>query len=155
MLHQLFREIQKERKTIFSLSIAVFLVLQGVSAPAWGWTWTGPSAAPPSGDVPTPIYGSYSSQTRSGFLTIAGLVSIGSNLVVGGTGYFNGNTQINGILTMNSRANVCKMVVYNLTTGQECGANQYVVGVTDDSRVVQNPASPTQTGNVICCKNAD
>ena len=158
-MKELFIEIQKERRMIFVLAMAVFLMLQGVSTPAWG-VWTGPSAAPPSGDIPTPIFGSYGSQTRLGPLTIAGLVSIGSNLVVGGTGYFNGSTQISGILTMNSRANVCHVLSYTSNSGTtRCGGagavNWYVAGVMNTSDVLQNPGSPPQSGKIICCKNAD
>lgn len=211
-MKELFIEITKERRTIFALAMAVFLALQGVSAPAWGWT--GPTAAPPSGDVSAPIYGSSGSQTRSGPLTIAGnlttqrglllfgdyldfgedtktirrssnYIALGTaataffkffvtgtyagrfaignpasdspptNLYVGGTGYLAGNTSVDGTFTMSSGANVCKMVYYDLTTESECGANYYAVGATDTSFVIQNPASPTQTGYVICCKNAD
>jgi hypothetical protein len=151
-MKDLFIEIQKERRMIFVLAMAVFLILQNVSAPVWG----APTAAPPSGDISAPIFGSYSAQTRLGALTIAGLVSVGSNLVVGGTGYFNGSTQIDGILTMNSRANVCIMVYYpHGFPNVSCGANYYAVGVTNTSYIVQNPASPSQEGYMICCKNND
>lgn len=175
-MNQLFKEIQKESRVIFALAVAIFLILQGISAPVFG-QWTGPTAAPPE-DVPQPIFGSYTSQTIGGILNLlSGDLTVVKNLAVSGNYVNTGNVTIGGVFTMGSGANVCRVVAYGVDTQYKCCCDgepgcpsctaagccnhvnnpYYVVAVMDASDVVQNPGEgslPT-SGKILCCKNAD
>lgn len=88
---------------------------------------------------------------------------------------------VGGNLNVTGAANTCKKISYTNTTSYEighagavagwdgdltypraapagtnvCGANYYLIGAIDASGYFGNPATPPQTGSLLCCKNAD
>lgn len=93
--------------------------------------------------------------------TYAGRFSIGApasvdpaqNLRVAGTARITGAATTTGTLTLNNKANACKLVYYTATSGDTgCDSNHWVIGARDTSGVLRNPVSPPTPGYMICCR---
>jgi hypothetical protein len=133
--------------------LLVFMGSQSSTRPVFGWT--DPTTTPPSANRPTPVLES-GNQTRTGDLTISNNLTINgasAQLNVSGTLQVTGSATTTGTLTLNNKANACKLVYYTATSGDTpCGSDHWWVAVRNTSGVLVNPSPPPTPGYMICCK---
>ena len=93
--------MNKLKSILFPIVLAIILVsgAQYVSA------WVGPTIAPPSGNVSTPINIGPITQTKAGSLGVGGLAVFGSSIFSGGVKIIDGSQGVNKVFTSDAQGN--------------------------------------------------
>lgn len=73
-------------QTIKQTIITLIICLAVVAGMSWVYAWTGPTQAPPGGNVSAPINVGSASQAKTGALSIGGLLQLGSFKMTSGAG---------------------------------------------------------------------